>query len=79
MAALIKPGTVKILTKDGEVQVSLTVDININLNTDGLNFESKNKTNNYSVNNEKEIEVQEKVDWMIPDFESTKIDFGKKA
>jgi len=41
MPTLIKPGSVKVVTKEGEIQVSLTLDLNINLNTEGLVLESK--------------------------------------
>jgi len=77
VASLIKPGSVKILTKDGEIQVSLTLDININLNSENINFESKNGEEN-SI--KEEIKIKEKIDWVIPEFDgSSKIDFGKKA
>jgi len=36
MPQLIKPGTVKIMTKEGEVQVSIILELNINLNTDSV-------------------------------------------
>lgn len=78
MASLIKPGSVKILTKDGEIQVSLTLDININLNTDNMVFGAKNKEENHSFNEQKE---DEKIKWEIPEFDvpSVKVDFGKKV
>lgn len=85
MASLIKPGSVKILTKDGEIQVSLTLDININLNTDNINlntgnmvFGLKNGEENHSINEQKE---DEKIKWEIPEFEAPmeKVDFGKKV
>lgn len=78
MASLIKPGSVKILTKDGEIQVSLTLDININLNTDNVVFGVKNKEENHSINEQKE---DEKIKWEIPEFETPmeKVDFGKKV
>ena len=76
MVSLIKPGSVKILTKEGEIQVSLTLDININLNTDGV---SLNKNNEVQIE-EKFLKKEEKFDWAIPDFDipSSKIKFGKK-
>lgn len=78
MASLIKPGSVKVLTKDGEIQVSLTLDININLNTDNVVFGVKNKEENHSINEQKE---DEKIKWEIPEFEAPmeKVDFGKKV
>lgn len=82
MASLIKPGSVKVLTKDGEIQVSLTVDINVNLNTEGLVLESRIKKNEDVASfEESSIKKEEKIEWEIPDFEapSEKIDFGKKV
>ena len=78
MAALIKPGSVKVITKDGEIQVSLTVDININLNTNNMVFGAENKEENYSFSEQKE---NEKIKWEIPEFETPieKVDFGKKV
>jgi hypothetical protein len=77
MPTLIKPGSVKVVTKEGEIQVSLTLDLNINLNTEGLVLESKVSSveaqSNPSYKNK-----SEKVEWAIPDFDtSQKIDFGK--
>lgn len=78
MASLIKPGSLRVLTKDGEIQVSLTLDININLNTDNVVFGVKNKEENHSINEQKE---DEKIKWEIPEFEAPmeKVDFGKKV
>ena len=36
MAQLLKPQNVKIVTKDGEIVISLQLDININLNHDNI-------------------------------------------
>jgi hypothetical protein len=70
MPQLIKPGSVKVVTRDGEVQVSITLELNINLNADGVRVgaqavETKDKP--------------EKSEWAIPDFEaSPKLNFGKR-
>jgi hypothetical protein len=73
MPQLIKPGTVKIMTQDGEVQVSIALELTINLNTDGV------KVSAQAIKQEQEELVKEKNDWMIPDFgDSPKLDFGKK-
>lgn len=75
MPNLIRPNSVKVITQDGEVQVSITLDLNINLNTEGIvtaqNIESKKE--------EKKIEEpKEETLWAIPDFDSMpKINFGK--
>lgn len=73
MPQLIKPGTVKIMTNDGEVQVSIALELTINLNTDGVKFSAQVEEQ------KKEIAKKEKDEWMIPDFgNSQKLDFGKK-
>lgn len=70
MPALIKPGSVKIITKEGEVQVSITLELNINLNADGV------KVGTQAVERKEE---PEKNDWAIPDFNaSPKLNFGKR-
>ena len=71
MPALLKP--IKILTKDGEVQVSITLDLNINLNT--MNVTVNESQEQIKSQNTKE---EESAEWMIPDFdESPKVNFGK--
>ena len=70
MPQLIKPGSVKIMTKEGEVQVSITLELNINLNTDSVRVVSQ-------VVEQKE--KPQKDEWAIPDFEaSPKLNFGKR-
>jgi hypothetical protein len=72
MPQLIKPGTVKIMTQDGEVQVSITLELNINLNSAGLQVTA-------AAQEIKPKEEEKKfTEWAIPDFGSTKIDFGKR-
>lgn len=73
MPQLIKPGSVKIMTQDGEVQVTIALELTINLNTDGV------KVSAQAVEQNKEAVQQEKDEWMIPDFgASPKLDFGKR-
>lgn len=75
MPQLIKPSDVKVLTKDGEIKVSITLDLNINLQE--LEFKNK-KFDNNSENN-KIDQVEDKTVWQIPDFDSgQKINFGKE-
>lgn len=79
MASLIKPGSLKVVSKDGEVQVSLTIDLNVNINSNE-NFFSNNKTLENNSSNEGSKEKKDKFDWAIPDFEEApKLDFGKKG
>lgn len=73
MPALIRPNSVKVLTQDGEIKVSLTLDLNINLNSNEIVSTQSFETN-------KTIEKkEEKTEWAIPDFESLPtVNFGKK-
>ncbi len=77
MPQLIKPKEVKIVTQDGEVQVSISLELTINLNTDGLNVTTQKAE--AIVKKDKEPIVPDSNDWLIPDFnESPKLDFGKR-
>lgn len=72
MPQLIKPGSVKILTQDGEVQVSISLELTINLNTDGTLRVATQAV-------EVKPAQEEKTAWAIPDFgNSPKLNFGKK-
>lgn len=73
MANLIKPGDVKIVTKNNEVFVNISLELNIKL--DG-NITSLGIDANAKMPGTK-IESDEKVNWEIPDFSSGKINFGK--
>jgi len=80
MVQLIKPNTVKVVTKDGEIQVSIAIELNINLNTDGINL-NNNSVGNYTkeISNKIEAKKEEKTNWEVPDFETSEIiNFGKK-
>jgi hypothetical protein len=73
MPQLIRPQEVKIVTKDGEVQVSIILDLNINLNSSGLQVTAQGRVA------EEQEKPKEDPHWAIPDFgSSTKINFGKK-
>jgi len=73
MPNLIKTGDTKIITKDGEVFVNISLELNIKLDGNNLSIQA-NDTN--------EIKKQEdKTDWVIPSFKSKnkkKINFGDK-
>jgi hypothetical protein len=71
MAQLIRPSDVKIITKDGELKVSITLDLNINMNgsIEALSVDGKSTV--------KKETLDDKVAWAIPDFVSEKINFGK--
>lgn len=72
MAQLIRPSDVKIITKDGELKVSITLDLNINMNgsVETVSVDGKSTV--------KKEALDDKVAWAIPDFVSEKINFGKK-
>lgn len=80
MANLIRPGNVKVVTQDGEVQVTIALELTINLNSNGLNVSTGSveaQANNLSGLPKKPKE--DKVNWEIPDFGAfPKVDFGKK-
>ena len=70
---LIKPNEVKVITKNGECQVSIVLELNINLNGDSTVVSAQ------SVKQEKEKSKSSGFNWEVPDFEaSPKIQFGKK-
>lgn len=79
MPNLIRPGSTKVITQDGEVQISITLDLNVNLNSDGLQI-SANATQGSSGDGKKKNDDDE-VSWAIPDFSSgkkgNKVKFGK--
>lgn len=79
MVQILQPYKTKVLTRDGEISVNITLELNINLNSDG-NLQIKSKI----VEEPKEIEKKEEdyYNWDIPDFSSSeikKVKFGKKA
>ena len=76
MPQLIKPSDVKVLTKDGEIKVSITLDLNVNLqDLDLKNKKLDNKTENNKIDQQS---IEDKTVWQIPDFSSEKINFGKE-
>ena len=75
MAQLLKPQNVKIVTKDGEIVISLQLDININLNQSG-SFDVN--TSASAVTTDVKKKTDDDVRWEIPEFKTTeKIKFGK--
>ena len=75
MAQLIRPSDVKIITKDGELKVSITLDLNINMNG---SVETVSVDGKSTIKKEALVDnIEDKVSWAIPDFASEKINFGK--
>ena len=73
MPNLIKQGEARVVTKNGEVFVNITLELNIKL--DGTNLQVS--AGGGSVPGSSSALPEEKVSWQIPDFSSDKIDFGK--
>ena len=79
LAQIIKPSAVKILSKEGEVQVSITLELNINLNTDNIKINAQSFVEDSHKKEKKTKFEEDKVEWEIPDFDfSQKIEFGKQ-
>lgn len=83
MAQLIRPGSVKVRSQDGEVQVTIALELTINLNTEGLSIAAAaapiQAQQQGVLENAKEKAKKNDVVWEIPDFGTTpKVDFGKK-
>jgi len=78
MAQLITPNTVKVVSQNGEVTISLKLDLNINLNQNG-GIASIDATDTGNEITKKIIKKSDDdVQWEIPDFgPSKKINFGK--
>lgn len=74
----LKTNGQKVVAKDGEVQVTISLELNINLNSDGL-IVGANASNVQQTSTKKQIEEKdEKIDYAIPNFKSkNKLNFGK--
>jgi hypothetical protein len=79
MPQLIKPGNVKIMTNNGEIQVSISLELNVNLNTDGMQLVSAGaQVTNISEPKKEEKIKEPSMNWAIPDFDNApQINFGK--
>lgn len=80
MVQLLRPGQVKVETKEGEVELHITLDLNINLQTGDLKISAKNEKNIESSLSKEEETEEEMVKFEIPKFQSKeKIKFGIKG
>ena len=77
MPNLIRPGSTKVITRNGEVELYVVLDLNVNLNTDGLQLSTTAAKARQE--QEEEDEDDDKVNWAIPEFASgkDKVKFGK--
>lgn len=77
MAQLIKPGDIKIVTKNNEILVNISLDLNIKLDGSVTNLNLGVSNEGTSNLNKKE---EDSVNWAIPDFTTNKkIKFGKET
>lgn len=81
LANLLKPNTVKVVTQDGELHVTISLELTINLNSDDLKIAvaPTHVVSDSSVA-KKTVVTNDNPMWEIPDFTSTpKVEFGKKV
>jgi hypothetical protein len=75
LAQLIKSSDIKVVTKEGECKLSITIDLNLNLNSSGIQVGANVVEKSGEV-----AKKEEKTAWEIPDFTTMpKLNFGKKA
>lgn len=76
MAHLIKPGEIKVVSKNNEILLNISLELNIKLDGNLTNLNLGTSNNPLSNLQKKE---EDKVNWTIPDFSSgNKIKFGKE-
>jgi hypothetical protein len=74
VAQVHKPSELKIVTKDGELEISIKLDINVNINQSDIVVKADAVATKIKENKE----LEEKANWEIPDFgPSPKLKFGK--
>lgn len=74
MPNLIKQGEARVVTKNGEVFVNISLELTIKLDGTNLQVGAVAGGGNSVTITEKQ---EDKVNWAIPDFSSNKIEFGK--
>jgi hypothetical protein len=76
MANLIKPGDIKVVTKNNELFVNISLELNIKLDGNVTNLNLNSDVVQQQAFQKKE---EEKVKWEVPDFSSgNKLNFGKE-
>ena len=80
MAHLIKPGEIKVVSKNNEILVNISLDLNISLDGTVTGINPQVQSSQSSLSNENKIKNSNDTVWEIPDFESTtgKLNFGKE-
>jgi hypothetical protein len=71
MVQLLKKNEVKVITKDGECEIHLTLDINLNVGDVNIKAED--------VKCESKLKEEDKSHFLVPDFSSERIQFGQKV
>lgn len=76
MAAYINHDNIKVVTKNGEIKIHLSIDLNVNMNGEFNNFNNTKKNCESTILKAEE----EKTIWEIPDFSpvKNKVNFGKQ-
>jgi hypothetical protein len=80
LAQLLKPNNVKVVTKDGEMHVTISLELTINLNSDNLKVTASPSYVVPQAEQKAKKQVDDNPMWEIPDFAPMpKVEFGKKA
>lgn len=80
LGQLLKPNTVKVVTKDGEMHMTISLEITINLNSDNLKVTAAPSVVVPQMEQKVATQKIEEPMWEIPDFAPMpKVEFGKKA
>lgn len=74
MVQQIKSQVTKVITKNGECEITISLDININLNNNQVNLVDNNAKKIEQLHSDKE---EENATWAIPEFKNSKIKFGE--
>jgi len=72
MPNLIKPGEARVVTKNGEVFVNISLELTVKLDGSNISVSAGGVQEKAKL-----TEQNEKINWEIPDFSSDKIQFGK--
>ena len=78
MPQLLKSPVTKVITKDGECEITLCIELTINLNGD-LNSGAAIAATSVKTKQDEPDDDSEDSTWAIPDFNTQKIKFGKKV
>jgi len=82
MAILIEPSNVKVISQNGQVTLALQIELNINLNSHVATTDAGNSGGSHNFKTSttpiKNVQDDEKTDWLVPDFNTKeKVKFGK--